>query len=178
MEFTQSPEQGGIMTIHYANHPTPLGGLTAAVQDDALIGLWFDGQKYFPSGTKDWKHAPGHPVLTQLRVWLDDYFRGENQAFPGKLSPKGSEFRQEVWRILLRIPYGQTTTYGAIARELATARGKQKMSAQAIGGAVGHNPISLIIPCHRVLGSSGALTGYAGGIDKKQALLELEGALP
>ena len=165
------------MTIHTTRYPAPMGNITAAAQDDALIGLWFDGQKYFPSGTDAWTSTPDYPVLAQLRVWLDGYFQGENRIFLGKLSPQGSEFRQEVWRILLRIPYGQTTTYGAIARELAAAHGKQRMSAQAIGGAVGHNPISLIIPCHRVLGASGALTGYAGGVDKKEALLRLEDVL-
>jgi methylated-DNA-[protein]-cysteine S-methyltransferase len=162
---------------HYAHYHFPIGSLTAAANDDALIGLWFDGQKYFPADTEAWAFSPDYPVLAQLRVWLDGYFRGENRTFPGKLSPKGSEFRQEVWQILLRIPYGQTTNYGAIARQLATEHGKPQ-SARAIGGAVGHNPISLIIPCHRVLGASGALTGYAGGIDKKKALLKLEGFLP
>ena len=166
------------MTIHHAHYPSPIGKLSAAAQEDALIGLWFDGQKYFPNGTETWKLAPDYPVLAQLRVWLDEYFRGENKAFPGKLAPQGSAFRQEVWQILRQIPYGQTISYGAIAKQLATAHGKRQMSAQAIGGAVGHNPISLIIPCHRVLGANGALTGYAGGIDKKAALLKLEGILP
>jgi methylated-DNA-[protein]-cysteine S-methyltransferase len=166
------------MTIHYIRHQAPIGGITAAARNEAIIGLWFDDQKYFPDDTKTWELTPDHPVLTQLRVWLDGYFRGAKQVFPGKLAPQGSEFRQEVWRILLQIPYGQTTTYGAIARQLATTQGKRKMSAQAVGGAVGHNPVSLLIPCHRVLGATGSLTGYAGGIDKKQALLELEGALP
>jgi methylated-DNA-[protein]-cysteine S-methyltransferase len=166
------------MTIHCANCQTPLGVVIAAIQDDALIGLWFDRQKYYPSDTKTWVFAPDAPLFTQLRAWLDAYFRGENPVFSGKLSPKGSEFRQEVWRILRQIPYGQTTTYGAIARQLAVEQGKPRQSAQAVGGAVGHNPISLIIPCHRVIGSTGALTGYAGGLDKKQALLELEGILP
>ena len=162
------------MTLHYASIPSTLGKLTAAARNDALVGLWFDGQKYFPADTKNWQLAPNHPVLTQLRVWLEGYFRGEKKGFPGKLSPQGSEFRQAVWQILRRIPYGQTTTYGAIARQLAAAQGKPQMSAQAVGGAVGHNPVSLIIPCHRVLGANGALTGYAGGIDKKKALLALE----
>ncbi|GHT96903.1 methylated-DNA--protein-cysteine methyltransferase [Betaproteobacteria bacterium] len=166
-----------IMLIHYASVPSPLGKLTAAAQNDALIGLWFDGQKYFPADTKNWQLAQDHPVLTQLRVWLDGYFQGEKKAFSGKLSPQGSEFRQAVWQILRRIPYGQTTTYGAIARQLAVAQGKPQISAQAVGGAVGHNPISLIIPCHRVQGANGALTGYAGGLDKKQALLELESGI-
>ncbi|GHU02980.1 methylated-DNA--protein-cysteine methyltransferase [Betaproteobacteria bacterium] len=162
---------------HYAHYPSPLGKLTAAAQDDALTGLWFEGQKYFPVGTEAWKLTPDYPVLVQLRVWLDGYFQGENRAFPGKLAPQGSEFRQEIWRLLLQIPYGQTSSYGAIANQLAAAHGKPQ-SARAIGGAVGHNPISLIIPCHRVLGAGGALTGYAGGVDKKKALLKLEGSLP
>jgi methylated-DNA-[protein]-cysteine S-methyltransferase len=166
------------MTIHYASTPSPLGNLIAAAKNDALIGLWFDGQKYFPADTKVWELTPDYPVLAQLRIWLDGYFRGENPAFPGKLSPQGSGFRQEVWQILLQIPYGQTTTYGTIAKQLAATHGKPQMSAQAVGGAVGHNPISLLIPCHRVVGANGALTGYAGGIDKKKALLELEGFLP
>jgi methylated-DNA-[protein]-cysteine S-methyltransferase len=165
------------MTIHYAKYQAPLGTITAAAEDGALIGLWFDGQKYYPKGSEHWELTPSYPVLTQLSSWLDGYFRGENQAFSGKLSPKGSEFRQEGWEILLQIPYGETTTYGTIAQKLAAKRGKEKMSAQAVGGAVGHNPISLVIPCHRVIGSTGSLTGYAGGIDKKEALLKLEGIM-
>jgi methylated-DNA-[protein]-cysteine S-methyltransferase len=163
------------MTIHYAKFQAPLGAITAAAEDDALIGLWFDGQKYYPKGCEHWELAPRYPVLAQLTTWLEAYFRGENRAFPGKLSPQGSEFRQEVWALLLQIPYGETTTYGAIAQKLATKQGKPRVSAQAVGGAVGHNPLSLVIPCHRVVGSTGSLTGYAGGIDKKEALLKLEG---
>jgi methylated-DNA-[protein]-cysteine S-methyltransferase len=165
------------MITHYAHYQAPIGNLTAAARDNALIGLWFDGQKYFPADTGGWELTPDYPVLAQLRVWLDGYFGGENRAFPGKLSPQGSEFRREVWQILLQIPYGQTTSYGAIASQLAAAHGKPQ-SARAIGGAVGHNPISLLIPCHRVLGAGGTLTGYAGGIDKKKALLKLEGLVP
>ncbi|MDR3052977.1 MAG: methylated-DNA--[protein]-cysteine S-methyltransferase [Coriobacteriales bacterium] len=165
------------MPIHYTTYSSPLGSITASAQDDALCGLWFDGQKYCPHGTKAWVFSPDYPVLAQLRTWLDAYFKGENPVFPGRLSPNGSAFRQEVWQILLQIPYGQTTTYGTIAQQLARAHGKQRMSAQAVGGAVGHNPISLVIPCHRVVGSTGSLTGYAGGIEKKEALLRLEGAL-
>ncbi|GHT89153.1 methylated-DNA--protein-cysteine methyltransferase [Betaproteobacteria bacterium] len=164
------------MTIHTIRYPAPMGNITAAAQDDALIGLWFDGQKYFPAGTETWKLTPDYPVLAQLRVWLDAYFQGKNRAFPGKLAPQGSEFRQAVWRLLLQIPYGQTSSYGSLANQFAAAHGKPQ-SARAIGGAVGHNPISLIIPCHRVLGASGTLTGYAGGVDKKEALLRLEGVL-
>jgi methylated-DNA-[protein]-cysteine S-methyltransferase len=152
-----------------------MGPIIAAAEDDAIIGLWFDGQKYFPTGTERWVRAPSHPALVQLRAWLDGYFRGESHAFPGRISPKGTAFRQNVWQALRRIPYGSTTTYGAIARELAARRGIASISAQAVGGAVGHNPISLVIPCHRVVGVKGALTGYAGGIEKKEAILRLEG---
>jgi methylated-DNA-[protein]-cysteine S-methyltransferase len=141
------------------------------------VGLWFNGQKYFPTATDTWQHKPDHPVLANLCAWLDSYFAGEPQPFTGKLAPAGSAFRQEVWQELLRIPYGATTTYGAIAKELANRRGLGRFSAQAVGGAVGHNPISIVIPCHRVVGSNGSLTGYAGGLEKKQILLALEGAL-
>jgi methylated-DNA-[protein]-cysteine S-methyltransferase len=154
-----------------------MGTITAVAHDDALVGLWFNGQKYFPAATDTWQHEPDHPVLVDLCAWLDSYFAGELKAFTGKLAPAGSAFRQEVWQELLRIPYGATTTYGAIAKELAKRRGIGRFSAQAVGGAVGHNPISIVIPCHRVMGSDGSLTGYAGGLEKKQALLTLEGAL-
>jgi methylated-DNA-[protein]-cysteine S-methyltransferase len=170
--------KGTVMTIYYATYKAPMGTITAAAEDNALIGLWFDGQKYYPRGKDEWVLQPQCPVLVQLGDWLDSYFAGENPEFAGKLAPKGSEFRQEVWQILLEIPYGQTTTYGAIAKQIAKKHGKERMSAQAVGGAVGHNPISLVIPCHRVLGADGSLTGYAGGVEKKRALLKLEGALP
>jgi methylated-DNA-[protein]-cysteine S-methyltransferase len=165
------------MTIYYAGYQAPMGTITAAAEDDALIGLWFDGQKYYPKGKETWVLKPDYPVLVELGEWLDRYFAGSSKDFAGKLAAKGSEFRQEVWQKLLEIPYGKTTTYGTIAKQLAKEHGKEKMSAQAVGGAVGHNPISLIIPCHRVVGSTGSLTGYAGGVDKKEALLKLEGAL-
>ena len=113
-------------------------------------------------------------ILRETVEWLDLYFAGKCPSFTPPLAPKGTPFRQEVWQLLLDIPYGKTTTYGELAGKLAARRGLKSMSAQAVGGAVGHNPISLIIPCHRVLGSDGSLTGYAGGTDKKQALLELE----
>lgn len=162
------------MTIFTSHYQSPLGAMTAAARNDALIGLWFNHQKYFPAGIDEWEKAPDYPVLVALRVWLDGFFRGAKPGIPLALAPAGSEFRQKVWRILRNIPYGATTTYGAIARQMAAEQGRETVSAQAVGGAVGHNPISILIPCHRVVGSNGHLTGYAGGLDKKQALLDLE----
>lgn len=115
------------------------------------------------------------PILAETKRWLDIYFTGREPDFMPPLAPVGSEFRRAVWDILLQIPYGRTTTYGEISRQLAEKRGIARMSAQAVGGAVGHNEISIIIPCHRVVGTNGSLTGYAGGVDKKLRLLELEG---
>jgi methylated-DNA-[protein]-cysteine S-methyltransferase len=162
------------MTTHTCTYPSPLGEITAASCGGAIAGLWFTGQKYFPKNTADFTPAPEARELRTLCMWLDGYFAGENPEITFALAPGGSEFRQEVWRILREIPYGETTTYGAIARRLAARRGIARFSAQAVGGAVGHNPISILIPCHRVVGADGSLTGYAGGVDKKQALLELE----
>ena len=151
---------------------TPLGAMRAAAEDGFLRGLWFIGQKYFPAATETWIEVPDYPVFVSLGSWLKDYFAGQIPATEVPLSPKGTAFQEAVWKLLLKIPYGKTTSYGAIAALLAGA-GK-KAASQAVGGAVGHNPISLIIPCHRVLGSDGSLTGYAGGLEKKRALLELE----
>ena len=151
---------------------TPLGKIQAAAVDSGLRGLWFAGQKYFPSNTKDWIEKPDHPVFVSLKAWLREYFTGKKPEPKIPLSPVGTGFQQAVWKELLKIPYGTTTTYGAIAARLAS--GEKKAAAQAVGGAVGHNPISLLIPCHRVLGADGSLTGYAGGLEKKRALLELE----
>jgi methylated-DNA-[protein]-cysteine S-methyltransferase len=151
---------------------TPLGKIQAAAKGNALTGLWFIGQKYFPVDAESWSVKPGNPVFISLKNWLADYFAKKKPKTKIPLLPAGTDFQQAVWKLLLEIPYGETSTYGAIASRLAAA-GK-KASAQAVGGAVGHNPISLLIPCHRVLGSDGSLTGYAGGLDKKRALLELE----
>ena len=162
--------------IYTQKYHSPIGELLIAEKDNALIGLWIEGQKYFLSTLKE-NMIPNENsyVLKQTYKWLDRYFAGDKpspSALP--LAPTGSEFRQLVWEILCEIPYGETTTYGAIAKQVATLRGVKQMSAQAVGGAVGHNPISLIIPCHRVVGSDGTLTGYAGGIDKKIWLLNHE----
>ena len=154
-------------TFHY---PSPLGGITLASDGEALTGLWFDGQKYF-ADTLDAEYAEkALPIFDEAARWLDLYFGGTVPDFAPMLNPRGSAFRRMVWNVLLSIPYGHTITYGEIAQRLGCR------SAQAIGGAVGHNPISLIIPCHRVLGADGSLTGYAGGMDKKRRLLELEQA--
>lgn len=158
------------------HYDSPLGGILLAADEIGLTGLWFDGQKYFA------RDLPGEcidrdtPILAEARRWLDIYFRGQEPDFLPPLHPIGSAFRQSVWEILLRIPYGQTMTYGEIARQLAEKKELSQMSAQAVGGAVGHNGISIIIPCHRVVGTNGSLTGYAGGIDRKRRLLELEHA--
>ena len=158
---------------HYSS---PLGGILLAADEIGLTGSWFDGEKYF-AGNLPVEHAERQtPILAEAARWLDIYFTGKEPGFTPPLHPIGSPFRQAVWEILLQIPYGRTTTYGEIARQLAEKQGREKMSAQAVGGAVGHNEISVIIPCHRVVGTSGSLTGYAGGIGKKVKLLELERA--
>lgn len=155
-------------------YDSPLGRIVLASDGEALTGLWFAGQKYFP--TAPMERRDGLSVLNAARLWLDAYFAGAHPdagALP--LAPAGSDFRLLVWRLLLKIPYGQTTTYGALAEQAAQALGLTSMSAQAVGGAVGHNPISIVIPCHRVLGADGSLTGYAGGVEKKRWLLAHEG---
>ena len=164
------------------HYNSPLGGITLASDEESLTGLWFDGQKYFGSGILKDDPMPEKaetkkpPVLEQTVKWLDLYFSGQKPDFTPPLHLIGSEFRLAVWKILLEIPYGQTTTYKELAGRIAEQRGIKSMSAQAVGGAVGHNPISIIVPCHRVLGTDGSLTGYAGGIDKKISLLTLEKA--
>ena len=158
---------------HYAS---PLGGITAASDGQALTGLWFDGQKYFAQGLDPVHEEKMLPVFEQTDSWLDIYFSGKDPGFTPPLSMKTTPHRRAVWKILLTIPYGHTMTYGEIAAAIAEQKGLPGMSAQAVGGEVGHNAISLIIPCHRVVGSNGSLTGYAGGLDKKQKLLALEKA--
>lgn len=164
------------------HYNSPLGGITLACDEERLTGLWFDGQKYFGSGILKDDSMPEKaetkkpPVLEQTVKWLDIYFSGQEPDFTPPLHLIGSEFRLSVWKMLPEIPYGQTTTYKELAGRIAEQRGIKSMSAQAVGGAVGHNPISIIVPCHRVLGTDGSLTGYAGGIDKKISLLTLEKA--
>ena len=162
--------------IFIQHYDSPMGGILVAADEVGLTGLWFDGQKYFARALPAERIERNTPALSETGRWLDIYFTGKEPDFMPPLHPIGSAFRQSVWKILLQIPYGQTTTYGEIARQLAEKQGRSKMSAQAVGGAVGHNEISILIPCHRVVGTSGSLTGYAGGIDKKIRLLELEHA--
>ena len=162
-----------ISTCHYES---PLGGILLAADEMGLTGLWFDGEKYFADNLPAEHIQKETFILLEAKRWLDIYFTGQEPDFLPPLHPIGSAFRRSVWEILLQIPYGQTTTYGEIARQLAEKQGLARMSAQAVGGAVGHNEISIIIPCHRVVGTNGSLTGYAGGIHKKEQLLELERA--
>ncbi len=161
--------------MEYTQHyDSPLGGITMAGNEEALTGLWFDGQKYFED-TLDSEHEEKNMLFFQeTKRWLDLYFSGGIPDFTPPVLMKGTAFQKAVWEILLTIPYGQTMTYGEIAGKIAKQRNLPRMSAQAVGGAVAHNPVSLIIPCHRVLGADGSLTGYAGGLEKKTALLELE----
>ena len=159
--------------IHH--YDSPLGGMTAASDGDALTGLWFDGQRFFGRTLSELHEERELPIFRQTDEWLDSYFSGRAPEFTPKLKLEDTAFRKTVWEILLTIPYGQTATYGEIAGQAALILGLERVSAQAAGGAVGHNPISLIIPCHRVVGSGGSLTGYAGGLDRKRKLLMLEG---
>ena len=164
--------------VYTSRYDSPVGTLLLAERDGKLIGVWMEGQKYFCSSlheqTQDFENSP---ALRRAKQWLDRYFAGGRPAIHElPLAPVGSDFRKEVWKVLCEIPYGETTTYGEISQKLAARRGLECMSAQAVGGAVGHNPVSIIVPCHRVVGSNGSLTGYAGGLQKKIWLLTHEGA--
>lgn len=156
-------------------YDSPLGGILMAADEEGLTGLWFEGQKYFALYLDEEHEEKEISLFGDVRRWLDIYFSGREPDFELPLHFIGTDFQKEVWRILCGIPYGETTTYGAIAKMIAEKRGTGTMSAQAVGGAVGHNEISIIVPCHRVVGTNGSLTGYAGGIDKKVSLLTLEG---
>ena len=153
---------------------SPLGGITLASDGEALTGLWFDGQKYFAASLEKEHEERMLPVFDLADKWLNLYFSGTEPGFLPPLLMRTTEFRKTVWEILLSIPYGKTMTYGEIADRIAAGRGLSRMSAQAVGGAVAHNAISLMIPCHRVVGMDGSLTGYAGGLEKKIWLLEME----
>ena len=154
--------------IHY--YQSPLGKIILTSDGKSLTGLSYD----FPEMLLPYFIEKPLPIFSETDRWLDIYFSGKKPDFTPKLSLKVTGFRRMVWDILLTIPFGQTITYGEIASRIAKQRGIPRMSAQAVGGAVGHNPIALIIPCHRVVGANGSLTGYAGGIDKKEQLLRLE----
>ena len=157
-------------------YSSPLGGITLASDGTGLTGLWFDGQKYFADTLGAKYEEKQISVFDLADRWLDIYFSGQEPDFTPPITMKTTEFRKMVWNIMLTIPYGQTMTYGEIAKQIAQQKNIAKMSAQAVGGAVGHNSISLIIPCHRVVGTDESLTGYAGGIEKKVQLLTLEKA--
>lgn len=161
------------MTIFRTAIPSPVGLLTLASDGRAVTGLWLEGQKYFGAGLPDAVQEKDLPVFEAARAWLESYFAKAPLPPLPPLAPQGSLFRQAVWQLLGEIPYGTVTTYGALTRALR-AQGTPA-SPQAVGGAVGHNPISILIPCHRVVGTDGSLTGYAGGVEKKRFLLELEG---
>ena len=161
--------------IYMGRYDSPLGPITLAGEDGALTGLWFDGQKYFGAGLPAGTPEGEPPVFRQVRAWLDRYFRGEDPGPAPPLAPAGTAFQRAVWEVLREIPYGRTATYGQVAQAAGCGLGRNT-SPRAAGSAVGRNPISLLIPCHRVVGAGGSLTGYAGGLERKEALLKLEGA--
>ena len=161
--------------IYMGRYDSPLGPITLAGEDGALTGLWFDGQKYFGAGLPAGTPEGEPPVFRQVRAWLDRYFRGEDPGPAPPLAPAGTVFQRAVWEVLREIPYGRTATYGQVAQASGRGLGRNT-SPRAAGSAVGRNPISLLIPCHRVVGAGGSLTGYAGGLERKEALLKLEGA--
>lgn len=167
----------GIMKYFSAHCDSPVGVIMLGANEAGLVGLWIEGQKYFGDTVDgEFVEKPDRPIFTAARKWLDAYFAGQKPAISDlALAPIGGEFRQGVWRILREIPYGEYLTYGGIAKKMAARMNKESMSSQAVGGAVAHNPISIIIPCHRVVGGNGSLTGYSGGIGTKIKLLELEG---
>ena len=163
--------------MHYLSHyESPLGAMTMASDGEHLTGVWFDGQKYDRSTIDgDAVLKPYLPVFLRTTQWLDTYFEGADPGFTPPISVEGSDFKKMVTSIMLSIPFGTTSTYAQIAAEVARRTGREQMSAQAVGGAVGHNPITLIVPCHRVVATNGSLRGYAGGVDRKERLLEMEG---
>ncbi|MDR0644988.1 MAG: methylated-DNA--[protein]-cysteine S-methyltransferase [Treponema sp.] len=159
-------------TIYTAAIDTPLGAMRAFVADNTLVGLWFTDRCLFP--TEYGASVPVHPLFSSVQEWLDVYFAGQEPSISISLKTNGTPFQETVWALLKKIPYGKTVSYGGLAGEAAASMGVSRMSAQAVGGAVGRNPLSLIIPCHRVVGKNGELTGYGGGLERKSFLLQLE----
>ena len=159
-------------------YDSPLGGITMAGDGEALTGLWLDGQKHFASTLSAVRSDRNLPVFDETVRWLDIYFSGKDPGLTPKMRLRGTAFQHAVWQVLLTISYGRTMSYGQVAERLAGWTGVRRASAQAVGGAVGHSPVSLIVPCHRVIGADGSLTGYAGGIELKAKLLRMEGAVP
>ena len=166
--------------MYRTEYDAPLGKLTLAGDERGLRGLWLEGQKYFGAGLeRGARRRDDLACLEAARRWLDDYFSGgrpDPRALP--LEPKGTAFQKLIWALLLEIPWGEVVTYGQLARRAARRLGRDGMAPRAVGAAVGRNPISIIIPCHRVVGAGGALTGYAGGVERKRWLLRWEGAAP
>ena len=161
--------------MQYITHyQSPIGGILLAADEAGLTGLWFDGEKYYADHLDPEHEEKNTPILERTKEWLTIYFSGKEPGFLPPIHIFGTPFQLSVWKILQNIPYGKTATYGEIAKEIAVLKRLPRMSAQAVGGAVGHNKISIIVPCHRVVGTNGSLTGYAGGIDKKVKLLTLE----
>lgn len=158
--------------MYTSRYRSPLGSMVLAADDTCLTGLWFENQKYFPDLPESQEKEI--PLFAAVKHWLDLYFSGTEPDFSIPLGLSGTDFQRAVWKILCEIPYGQTTTYGEIAKRIARERGIKSMSAQAVGGAVGRNPVSIVVPCHRVVGADGSLTGYAGGTERKKRLLLLE----
>ena len=156
---------------YYDTYESPQGRMLLLATDDGLCGVYFHRQKYFPSKEKDWKRDPGHAILKRAKRELAEYFAGKRSHFDVALDPEGTPFQRSVWKAISRVGYSRTITYGALA-----AKAGHRGSARAAGAATGRNPISIIVPCHRIVGSNGSLTGYAGGLDRKRALLALEGA--
>jgi methylated-DNA-[protein]-cysteine S-methyltransferase len=157
--------------IRYARIHTPLGSLLATAEGDKLTGLYFEGGRHAPGVSPEWREDPSHPALRRCATQVAAYLEGKSQQFDLPLEPSGTPFQQRVWKEIARIPYGATITYSELAKRAGSPR-----SARAAGAATGRNPLSIIVPCHRVVGSSGSLTGYAGGLERKQRLLALEGA--
>lgn len=171
--FVQQPSIFG-MEQYIDTYASPLGIIIMGSNGKQLTGLWFEGQKYFNHPSGDRLQHPSLPIFNETRTWLDVYFQGKRPTFTPPMLLNDTPFRRTVWQLLLTIPYGETTTYKDIARQWAMQHGVKSMSSQAVGGAVGRNPISIIIPCHRVIGTNGSLTGYAGGLDRKRWLLQWE----
>ena len=163
--------------LYIAHYASPVGNILLAAKNNALVGLWLHKKHYSSAFTEETTEQEDYPILQQTKKWLDAYFAGEKPKLSSlKLAPTGSAFAKQVWKLLEKIPYGKTVTYGELAQKIAQKNGLAKMSAQAVGGAVGHNPISIIVPCHRVIGAGGNLTGYGGGMANKIKLLKHEGA--
>lgn len=157
---------------YYDTYDSPIGGMLLAATNDGLAGVYFDRQKHHPGKGRDWERHPANPHLKRTKAQLAEYFAGKRRKFDLALDPAGTDFQKAVWQAISGVPFGQTITYGELARR-AGAPG----SARAAGAATGRNPIGIVVPCHRIMGSDGSLTGYAGGLNKKRALLALEGVL-